>query len=46
MADYRTVAHDSQIEFVVNRSRFIGRCYKVETEAEALSHLERIRKEH
>ena len=46
MSDYRTVAGDAKIEFVVNRSRFIGRCFKVETEAEALAHLERIRKEH
>lgn len=46
MKGYRTVSHTSQIENIVQKSRFIGHCYPVETEAEALAILERIRKEY
>lgn len=43
---YRTVSAASETEYVVNRSRFIGRCFPVTDEAEALQILERIRKQH
>lgn len=43
---YRTVEKASETEYVVNRSRFIGRCFPVTDEAEALSILERIKKQH
>lgn len=43
---YNTVRQESRIEFVVNKSRFIGWCYPVKTEAEALEKLEAIRKKH
>ncbi|MBR4905456.1 MAG: YigZ family protein [Clostridia bacterium] len=43
---FLTVAAASETEYVVNRSRFIGRCFPVTDEAEALSILERIRKQH
>ncbi|MBQ5990991.1 MAG: YigZ family protein [Clostridia bacterium] len=43
---YRTVQNASETEYVISRSRFIGRCFPVTDEAEALSILERIRKQH
>ena len=43
---YNTVRQESEIEFVVNKSRFIGRCWPVKTEQEALEKLEAIRKKH
>ncbi len=43
---FRTVAAASETEYIVNRSRFIGRCFPVTDEKEALSILERIRKQH
>ncbi len=43
---YRTVEKPSETEYVINRSRFIGRCFPVTDEAEALAILERIRKQH
>ncbi len=43
---YRTVSTASETEYVINRSRFIGRCFPVTNEAEALAILERIRKQH
>ncbi len=46
MKPYRTVQTASETEYVVNRSRFIGRCFPVSDEAEALQILERIRKQH
>ena len=46
MKPFRTVEAASETEYVVNRSRFIGRCFPVTDEAEALSILERIRKQH
>ncbi len=41
---YRTVAGNAEIEIVEKRSRFIGRCFSVSDESEALAILERIRK--
>lgn len=41
---YHTVLTESETEAVVNRSRFIGRCCPVETEAAAREALARIRK--
>lgn len=43
---YRTVKTDSETEYVISRSRFIGRCFAVSDEAEAQRILERIRKQH
>lgn len=42
---YRTVRADSETEYVINRSRFIGRCFAVTEEAQALAILERIKKQ-
>ena len=33
---YKTVEREAEIEFTVNRSRFIGYCFPVQTEAAAL----------
>ena len=43
---YRTVQKDSETEYVISRSRFIGRCFVVSEEAEALAILDRIRRQH
>ena len=43
-ASYRTVKAPAAIEIVVNRSRFIGQCIPVPSEAEALDTLSAIRK--
>ncbi len=43
---YRTVEKPSETEYVISRSRFIGRCFPVTDEAEALAILEHIRKQH
>ena len=43
---YRTVRADSETEYVINRSRFIGHCFAVTEEAQALAILERIKKQH
>ena len=43
---FKTPAAASETEFVVNKSRFIGRAFPVETEAEAIEILERIRQKH
>ena len=43
-ASYRTVKAPATIEIVVNRSRFIGQCIPVSSEAEALDTLSAIRK--
>ena len=43
---YRTAEHASETEYVISRSRFIGRCFPVTDESEALRILERIRKQH
>ncbi len=46
MRPYTTVNLASRIEFSVNRSRFIGRCFPLINEEEALRYLADIRKEH
>ncbi len=46
MSDYLTVQKSAQIEYTVSRSRFIGRCFPLETDEEALAHIEHIRKLH
>ena len=46
MTDYLTIAGEAKAEFVERKSRFIGHCRHVETEAEALAFLEGLRKEH
>ena len=43
---YRTVGGSSETEYVISRSRFIGRCFAVTSEEEAAAILERIRKQH
>ena len=45
-ASYQTVSTASETEYVINRSRFIGRCFPVTDEKEALAILDRIRKQH
>ena len=44
--DYLTPAGYGEAEFVEKRSRFIGRVWPVDTEAEALEHLKEIRARH
>ncbi len=46
MKPYRTVSTASETEYVIHRSRFIGRCFPVSDEAEALRILDGIRKQH
>lgn len=46
MDAFKTVARASEEEFVINRSRFIGRCFPIQTEEDALAHLAAIRKQH
>lgn len=41
---YRTVDHFSECEFTEKRSRFIGRCWHVESEEEAISIINQIKK--
>ena len=43
-ASYRTVKAPAAIEIVINRSRFIGQCIPIPSEAEALDTLTAIRK--
>ena len=43
---YTSVKRASQIEFIVNRSRFIGRCFPLKSEEEALSLLADVKKQH
>lgn len=43
---YRTVSKTGETEYVISRSRFIGRCFAVTDEAEAAAILERIRRQH
>lgn len=45
MKAYNTVRAESEIEYIVQKSRFIGRCFPVSQVDEALSRLESIRKE-
>ena len=44
--DYLTPADYGEAEFIEKRSRFIGRVWPVESEAEALEHLKEIRAKH
>ena len=44
MAGYRTVKAPANIELVINKSRFIGQCFPISTEAEALEMLAILRK--
>lgn len=46
MRPYRTIGHASEAEFTEKRSRFIGRCFPVQSEAEAQEILVAIRKKH
>ncbi|MDO5112275.1 MAG: YigZ family protein [Clostridia bacterium] len=46
MRDYRTVQKEAEIEIVIHKSRFIGRCFPLEDEGEALAVLARLRKQH
>lgn len=39
-----SVKGESTVEQVIKKSRFIGRCYPVKTEEEALAHIEELRK--
>lgn len=44
MTDYITISGEASAEFVERKSRFIGYCRHVETEAEALAFIEELRK--
>ena len=44
MRAYRTVQKEAEIELVIQKSRFIGRCFPVTREDEALSKLAELRK--
>ena len=46
LKSYKTPEKASETEYVVNRSRFIGRCFPVSSESEALERLEEVRKKH
>ncbi len=46
MNSYKTIQNCSEIENIINKSRFIGRCFPVESEEEALAYLNDIRKKH
>lgn len=46
MIGYRSVDKSSETEYIINRSRFIGRCFPVTSEEAALSLLGDIRKKH
>ena len=46
MSAYRTICEASECELIIQKSRFIGRCYPVTMEAEAIAVLEKLRKEH
>jgi len=46
MKPYKSVKQGSEAEYTVNRSRFIGRCFPVESEEAALCLLGDIRKKH
>lgn len=43
---YRTIRQDSETELVIQKSRFIGRCFAVKDEAAAVARLEGVRKRH
>ncbi|NCB30312.1 MAG: YigZ family protein [Clostridia bacterium] len=46
MGAFRTVKAPGETELVIQKSRFIGRCFPVESEADALAVLSDIRKKH
>lgn len=46
MKPYKSIKQGSEAEYTVNRSRFIGRCFPVESEEAALCLLGDIRKKH
>lgn len=46
MGAYRTVKAQAEVEIVLQKSRFIGRCFPVKSEAEALAILADLRKKH
>ena len=46
LSPYKTISARSETETIINKSRFIGRAYPVQTEDEALSILAAIRKQH
>ena len=46
MKPYKSVKQRSEAEYTVNRSRFIGRCFPVDSEEAALCLLGDIRKKH
>lgn len=46
MKGYRTVSRQSETELEVKKSRFIGRCFPVEDEQQALEMLATIKKQH
>lgn len=46
LKSYKTPEKASETEYIVNRSRFIGRCFPVLSEAEALERLDEIRRKH
>lgn len=43
---YKTVLRASQAEFTEKKSRFIGRCFPVKSEAEAMARLNEVRRAH
>ena len=45
-AGFRTVKAPSSVEIVINKSRFIGQCFPIATEAEALEILSTLRKKY
>ena len=45
-AGFRTVKAPSSVELVINRSRFIGQCFPISTEREALDKLAALRKQY
>ncbi|MGI6160666.1 MAG: YigZ family protein [Christensenellales bacterium] len=46
MNEYNTVTRFGEREIVINKSRFIGRCWPIKDEGQAVSILEDIRKKH
>ncbi|MBQ1619967.1 MAG: YigZ family protein, partial [Oscillospiraceae bacterium] len=46
MAQYLVPFENAQSEFTEKRSRFIGRVFRVESEAEARERIEQVRKQH
>ena len=43
---YKTIEHDSETELIIQKSRFLGRAFRVGTEEEVNAVLSRIRKQH